>query len=89
VRIHNTLKEVSKTQFMQLLAPERDLNHQSGSLVLRAGSDLQLEDFRLDPHLGVVFQAVYTIGLETMEKVYSEKFSLAEFLYLPIIDPNQ
>lgn len=33
--------------------------------------------------MSVIFQIIYDLKLETSDKVYSSKFILGEFLYLP------
>ena len=82
IRAHNSLKEITRSLTMSLLPPVQE----EKALVLLAGADLKLEDYRLDPNLSIVFQIIYYFSAELQNgRVIQDKYLLGEYYYLPEI----
>ncbi len=71
-------------QFINLMPPK--LDQKTNELVLQAGADLTLDGYRIDPSMAVVFQVIYFVRFESNDKLYNDKYRLAEFHYLPEVD---
>lgn len=82
IRVHNSLKEITRSLTMSLLPPVQE----EKALVLLAGADLKLEDYRIDPNLSIVFQIIYYFTAEMPNgRVSQDKYLIGEYYYLPEI----
>jgi hypothetical protein len=82
IRVHNSLKEITRSLTMSLLPPVQE----EKTLVLLAGADLKLEDYRIEPNLSIVFQIIYYFSAEMPNgRVSQDKYLIGEYYYLPEI----
>lgn len=85
MKLHNTYKEVTKVQSINLLPPKLEKN----TWVLHTGADSILDEYRVGKNMAIVFQVIYQFKLETKDKVLTERLCISEHLYLPMIEVHE